>query len=169
MMGPVIEPISIEVYLADPTGLAATPASVQGLVFVKHIELDGTFDGGPLSIDIYTNGISAADLRRVTVATSYKVIASPATDTTIAVPAAYVTTPFSATLGGFVPPSSPIRVAIAGAPTGVGLSWSGGSAPFQVQYRLLLDSPWQNLLSTSATNVTVPTTNSSSLFRVTSN
>ena len=165
----VIEPISIEVYLADPTGLAATPASVQGLVFVKHVELDGTFDGGPLSIDISTNGISAADLRRVTVATSYKVVASPATDTTVAVPAAYVTTPFSATLGGFVPPSSPIRVAIAGAPTGVGLSWSGGSAPFQVQYRLLLDSPWQNLLSTSATNVTVPTTNGSSLFRVTSN
>ena len=168
----VIEPISIEIYLADPIGLAATNppgGSVQGLVFVKHVELDGTFEGGAVDIDISTNGISATDLRRVTVASSYKLTEAPATDTAIAVPAAYVTTPFSATLGGFIQPSSPIRIAIAKSGANVGLSWTGGTAPYQIQVRPLLSAPWENLLSTSATTLTVPATNGSALFRVTSN
>jgi hypothetical protein len=105
----------------------------------------------------------------VTVASSYKLTEAPATDTAIAVPAAYVTTPFSATLGGFIQPSSPIRIAIAKSGANVGLSWTGGTAPYQIQVRPLLSAPWENLLSTSATTLTVPATNGSALFRVTSN
>lgn len=169
----VVDPISLELYLADPKGLTNVSDSypfgwVQGLTFLKHVELDGTFDGGNADIDVTDLNLSATDLRRVTVNASFKVIASPAGDTTGPVPAAYVTTPFSATLGGEDIPSGPIVVTIARAGANVGLSWTGGSAPYQVQFRTTLTGTWQSLLSTGDTSVQVPTTNTLGFFRISS-
>jgi hypothetical protein len=166
----VVEPISVEIYLADPVGLSLAPApSVQSLVFVAHLELDGAFDGGDLTLDISTNNVSANDLKRLTVSASYKLIAAAATETAGAMPAAYVTTPFAATLGGFAPPVSPIIVSVARQVGAVGLSWTGGAAPYKVQAQPGIGSPWADLLTTSATTATVPATNSATLLRVVGN
>jgi len=163
------EPISLELYLADPAGLAFTNppgGSVQGLVFIQHVELDGTFDGGSVDIDISTNGISTLDLRRVTVSASYRLDAAPATDTTVAVPAAYVTTPFSATLGGFLVPTVPIRAFVTRANEGIGLSWTNGVGPFLVQFSPAINGTWQELLTTGTPSVQIPATNTTGFFRI---
>jgi hypothetical protein len=80
-----------------------------------------------------------------------------------------VTSPFSATLGGFEVPTTPIRVAVTLTGNTLGLSWSGGLPPYSVQVRSALDGPWQNLLTTNDLKTTVPVTNSATFFRISGN
>lgn len=169
----VIEPISLEFYLADISGLTNVSENypygwVQGLTFLKHVELEGTFDGGNADVDITDLNLTEAELRRVTVNASYKVIDTPASEITGPVPAAYVTTPFSATLGGADIPATPIVVTIGRSGANVGLSWTGGTAPYQVQFRSSLSGIWENLISTGATTADIPATNNLGFFRISS-
>ena len=77
-----------------------------------------------------------------------------------------VTTPFSATLGGFQVPTTPIRVSAVLSANGLGLSWSGGQGPYTVQVRDTLVAPWRDLITTGATTATVPLTNTAAFFRI---
>lgn len=63
-------------------------------------------------------------------------------------------------------PSTPIRVTAGRVSDGLGLSWSGGQPPYTVQVRETLVGPWRDLLTTSATTVTIPVTNAASFFRI---
>lgn len=166
--------IRLDVHLADPVGLAAVSdafpkGSVQGLKAVKQFTLDASFDGGLIEVDLSDAGVAEADLKRLTVAASYVLDAVPATDTAVAIPAAAVTTPFSDTLGGFEVPTSPIRLSVSLSGNALGLTWAGGQAPYTLQTRSALTGAWQNLLTTGATTVTVPLTNSAAFFRIGSN
>ena len=166
--------IRLEVHLADPVGLAAVSdaypkGSVQGIKLLKQVTLDATFDGGLVDVDLSGLGLGAADLKRVTVSASYVLDAVEAKDTAAAVPLAAVTTPFSATLGGFDAPTTPIRVTTSLSGNTLSLAWTGGKAPYTVQTRGTLNAPWKDLLQTSATSVTVSATNSAAFFRVGSN
>lgn len=166
--------IQLDVALADPVGLAATSeaypnGSVQSLKPLRQVTLDASFDGGLVDIDLSGVALSAADLKRVTVSASYVLEAVAATDTAIAVPVAAVTSPFSATLGGFDIPTTPIRVAVTLSGNTLGLSWTGGLPPYTVQVRSALDAPWQNLLTTTTLMTTVPVTNSAAFFRISGN
>lgn len=49
---------------------------------------------------------------------------------------------------------------------GLTLSWTGGQAPFLVQYKTALTGPWLNLATTANTSVTVPSVLSDSFYRV---
>lgn len=166
--------IQLDVALADPSGLTATSeaypnGSVQSLKHVKQVTLDASMDGGLVDIDLTGLAMSAADLKRITVSASYVLDAVAATDTTIAVPVAAVTSPFSAILGGFDVPTTPIRVAVTLTGNTLGLSWTGGLPPYSVQVRSALDGPWQNLLTTNDLKTTVPVTNSAAFFRISGN
>ena len=166
--------IQLDVALADPSGLTATSeaypkGSVQSLKHVKQVTLDASMDGGLVDIDLTGLAMSAADLKRITVSASYVLDAVAATDTTIAVPVAAVTSPFSAILGGFDVPTTPIRVAVTLTGNTLGLSWTGGLPPYSVQVRGALDGPWQNLLTTNDLKTTVSVTNSAAFFRISGN
>ena len=163
--------IRLDVALADPVGLASVSdtfpkGSVQSLLLLKQVTLDASSDGGLVEVDLSGLALSEADLKRVTVSASYFLEAVAATDATPAVPVAAVTTPFSDTLGGFEMPSTPIRVTAGRVSDGLGLSWSGGQPPYTVQVRETLVGPWRDLLTTSATTVTIPVTNAASFFRI---
>lgn len=163
--------IRLEVHLADPVGLATVSdafpkGSVQGVKLLKQVTLDATLDGGLVEVDLSGLGLGATDLKRVTVAASYLLDAVDATDTAPAVPVAAVTTPFSATLGGFEVPTTPIRVTVTRSGDALALAWTGGKAPYTVQTRSALDAPWKDLLQTSAASATVSATNSAAFFRV---
>lgn len=166
--------IQVDVSLADPVGLAATSeaypkGSVQGVRLLKQVTLDSAFDGGLVDINLADTELSAADLQRVTVSATYLLDAVAGTETTIAVPVAGVTTPFSDTLGGWITPTRPIRVSCVLSGNTLGLTWSGGSAPYTIQARGTLNAAWQNILTTGATAVAVPLTNSAAFFRITGN
>ena len=166
--------IQVDVALADPVGLSATSeeypnGSVQSLKHLKQVTLDTSFDGGLVDIDLTGLALSAADLKRVTISASYVLNAVAATDATIAVPVAAVTSPFSATLGGFEVPTTPIRVAVTLSGNTLGLSWTGGLPPYSVQVRSALDAPWQNLLTTNTLTAPIPVTNAAAFFRVSGN
>jgi hypothetical protein len=166
--------IQVDVALADPVGLSATSeeypnGSVQSLKHLKQVTLDTSFDGGLVDIDLTGLALSAADLKRVTISASYVLNAVAATDTTIAVPVAAVTSPFSATLGGFEVPTTPIRVAVTLSGNTLGLSWTGGLPPYSVQVRSALDAPWQNLLTINTLTAPIPVTNAAAFFRVSGN
>jgi hypothetical protein len=166
--------IQVDVALADPVGLSATSeeypnGSVQSLKHLKQVTLDTSFDGGLVDIDLTGIALSAADLKRVTISASYVLNAVAATDATIAVPVAAVTSPFSATLGGFDVPTTPIRLAVTLSGNTLGLSWTGGLPPYSVQVRSALDAPWQNLLTTNTLTTPIPVTNSAAFFRVSGN
>ena len=166
--------IQVDVALADPVGLSATSeeypnGSVQSLKHLKQVTLDTSFDGGLVDIDLIGLALSAADLKRVTISASYVLNAVAATDATIAVPVAAVTSPFSATLGGFEVPTTPIRVAVTLSGNTLGLSWTGGLPPYSVQVRSALDAPWQNLLTTNTLTTPIPVTNAAAFFRVSGN
>jgi hypothetical protein len=161
----------LDVALADPTGLAAVSdpypqGSVQSIRHLKQITLDATFDGGAAEVDLTGIDLSATDLRRVLVSASYALDEAPATDASPAVPVWMITTPFSATLGGFEPPATPIRVSAGLSADGLGLTWSGGQAPYTVQVRETLIVPWRDLVTTSTTSATVPLTNTAAFFRI---
>ena len=163
--------IRLDVALADPTGLAAVSdpypqGSVQSIRHLKQITLDATFDGGAAEVDLTGIDLSATDLRRVLVSASYALDEAPATDASPAVPVWMITTPFSATLGGFEPPATPIRVSAGLSAAGLGLTWSGGQAPYTVQVRETLVAPWRDLVTTSTTSATVPLTNTAAFFRI---
>jgi hypothetical protein len=166
--------IQVDVALADPVGLSATSeeypnGSVQSLKHLKQVTLDTSFDGGLVDIDLTGLALSAADLKRVTISASYILNAVVATDATIAVPVAAVTSPFSATLGGFEVPTTPIRVAVTLSGNTLGLSWTGGLPPYSVQVRSALDAPWQNLLTINTLTAPIPVTNAAAFFRVSGN
>ena len=166
--------IQVDVALADPVGLSATSeeypnGSVQSLKHLKQVTLDTSFDGGLVDIDLTGLALSAADLKRVTISASYVLNAVAATDATIAVPVAAVTSPFSATLGGFEVPTTPIRVAVTLSGNTLGLSWTGGLPPYSVQVRSALDGPWQNLLTINTLTAPIPVTNAAAFFRVSGN
>jgi hypothetical protein len=166
--------IQVDVALADPVGLSATSeeypnGSVQSLKHLKQVTLDTSFDGGLVDIDLTGIALSAADLKRVTISASYVLNAVAATDATIAVPVAAVTSPFSATLGGFEVPTTPIRVAVTLSGNTLGLSWTGGLPPYSVQVRSALDAPWQNLLTINTLTAPIPVTNAAAFFRVSGN
>ncbi len=163
--------IRIDVALADPAGLAAISeaypqGSVQSIRHLKQVTLDGSFDGGAAEVDLTGIDLTATDLQRVIVSASYGLDEAPATDASPAVPAWMVTTPFSATLGGFQAPTTPIRVSAGLSANGLGLSWSGGQGPYTVQMRDTLAAPWRDLITTGATNTTVPLTNAAAFFRI---
>lgn len=140
--------------------------SVQSIRHLKQVTLDASFDGGLAEVDLTGTDLTATDLRRVLVSASYVLDEAPATDSAPAVPVWAVTTPFSATLGGFEVPTTPIRVSAALSANGLGLTWSGGQAPYTVQVRETLVAPWRDLLTTSTTSATVPLTNTAAFFRI---
>jgi hypothetical protein len=143
--------------------------SVQGLKAVKQFTLDASFDGGLIEVDLSDAGVAEADLQaphggrelRARGDTGHRHrrrhSGRRGDDALLGYP------------GRIEVPTSPIRLNVSLSGNALGLSWSGGQAPYTLQTRSALTGAWQNLLTTGATTVTVPLTNSAAFFRIGSN
>ncbi len=122
----------------DPNGDPLSFAKVSGPAWLI-IAADGTLSGTPASTDIGTNSfvVSATDPGALSATAAMNLIVTPA----------------------------PIVASVSLADTNLVLSWTGGTAPFQVQTATNLSSPaWQNLLGPLNTNTVTLSTNAPAMF-----